>query len=103
MNYFRLSIRQQYIRTRLFNKTPHMTQYFVRVLATIADAAHTNFGDLPAILFIDLGNRHFELIPHPCQNRFDDLPFVFQRMAHRQVQCDLTDANYHVDSIEQER
>ena len=102
VNYFRLSTAYQYIRTRLFDITPDMTQYFIRVLATIADAAHANFSDLPAVLFIDLGNRHFKLIPHPCHNRFDNLPFIFQRMAHGQVQCDLTDANYHVDSIEQD-
>lgn len=78
-----------------------MTQYLVRVLAAIADAAHANFSDLPVILFIDLGNRYVKLIPYPRQHRFDYLPFVFQRMAHGQVQRDLTDANYHVDSIEQ--
>ena len=85
MNYLSLGIGQDYIGARLFYITPDMTQYFVRVLATIADTAHANFSDLPAILFIDLGNRHFKLIPNPCHDRFDDLSFVFQRMAHGQV------------------
>jgi len=103
MNDFRLGIRYQDIRSCLFYITPHMAQNFVRVLAAIADAAHAKFSDLPAILLIDLGNRHLKLIAHPRQHGFDNLPFVFQRMAHGQVQCDLTDADYHVDSIEQGR
>jgi len=85
MNYFGLGTGHQYIGARLFDITPDMTQYFIRVLATIADAAHAEFSDLPAILFVDLGNRHIKLIPHPRHDRFNDLSFVFQRMAHGQV------------------
>ena len=85
MNYFSRGIGHQYIGARLFDITLDMTQYFVRVLATIADAAHAKFSDLPAILFIDLGYRHIKLISNPCHDRFDDLSFVFQRMAHGQV------------------
>jgi len=53
-----------------------MAQYFVSMLTAIADATDAKFGDLPAIVFFDLGNRNFKLVTHSCYDRLDYLPFI---------------------------
>ena len=69
------------------------------MLATIANAAHAKFCDLPAILFIDLCNRYLKLLAHSCHDRFYYLAFLFQRVASRQVQRNLAHSYYHAASI----
>src|SRR5947209_15876195 len=61
----------------LFNITLNMPQNFTGMLAIICYATDTEYGNLPAILFLDLGNRHFKTVTHPCNKRLDDLPFIF--------------------------
>jgi len=61
----------------LFNITLDMSQNFTGVLATIRYATDAKDSNLPAILFLDLGNRHFKTVTHSRYNRFDDLAFIF--------------------------
>ena len=96
---FAFHIRDNNIGTGLFDIPLHMSQYFINVLAAIADTTDTQYGYLPAILLINLGNRHLKLMTHPRHHRFNDLPLILQRVALRQVQRDLTDSNYHAASI----
>jgi len=69
------------------------------MLATIANAAHAKFRDLPAVLFIDLCNRYLELLAHTRYDRLYYLAFLFQRVAPRQVQRNLAHSYYHAASI----
>ena len=72
-----------------------MAQDFINVLPAITDTTHTQDGYLPAILLFYLSNCYLKLMPHPRHHRFDDLPFLFQRVTRWQVQRNLTDTYYH--------
>ena len=77
MNNFDLIVGDKHIRACLFNIPLHTRQHFVNMLATITHAAHSKHSNLPAILFIDFGNRHLELVTHARHQRFDNLAFIF--------------------------
>ncbi len=76
MNYFGLSVGDEYVRARFFDVASYMPQHFVNMLTTIANATHAKFGDLPAVMFLDFGNRHLKLMTYSRHQRFDDLPFI---------------------------
>jgi len=75
--YFDFCIGHYDIRASLFNEALNTSQYFVNMLTTIANATHTKFSDLPAVLFIDLCNRYLELLAYSCHDRFNHLAFLF--------------------------
>src|SRR5689334_9121353 len=77
VNYFGFNVGDEYVWAGFFDIAPHVAQQFVNMLTTIANAAHAKFGDLPAVVFLDFGNRHFKLMTNSCHQRFDDLPFIF--------------------------
>ena len=54
----------------------NMTQDFVDMPATIANATHAKFSALPEVLFIDLRDRHLKLVTYSRYHRFYDLAFI---------------------------
>jgi hypothetical protein len=70
MNYFGLGIGDKQVRAYFFNISSYTSEHFVNVLATIANATHAKFGDLPTVLFLDLGNRNFKLMANSRYQRF---------------------------------
>ena len=62
MDDFRFSIGHEYIGARFFDEAPYVCQHFVSMLTTIANATDADFSDLPAVMFIDFGDRYFKLV-----------------------------------------
>lgn len=78
MHNFDLGIGDLNVRARFFDIAAHVVKHLARVLATIANAAYADFRDLPAVLLIDLGDRHFKLVADARYDGFYNLPFVLE-------------------------
>jgi hypothetical protein len=47
----------------------------VQISRVVANCDKTDYGRLPDILTIDLGDGYIKLFRQSCQQRFDDAPF----------------------------
>jgi hypothetical protein len=99
MYYFALDIRKNYVGTRFFDIMPHVRKNIAGMLTTITDTGNAENRNLPEVVLFDFSDCYLELVAHPRENGFNDLPFFLQRMAFRQMQRDFTCTYNHEGSI----
>lgn len=63
----------------------------------VGDAADADGGQPPAIIIIDLGDGHLELVAQAGQHGFQHLPLSLEGHVFREAQADPGDTHFHLN------